>query len=93
MCEVHLVPEVEEVRVAETHFTCGECDEPVPAGKKYMHIEGPLDDGSSQRWLYRAHEECWSLSVSDVGEDGCFQYGRAEPIKDKGRENGRSLET
>jgi hypothetical protein len=80
VCQVHLVPEIDELRVAAEPFKCGECRRKVKAGKPYRHIEGPLDDGSPERWVYKAHDDCYQLCVSDVGEDGCFHYGEAQPL-------------
>ena len=78
MCDVHLVPDIDEVRVASAPVVCGECEKLIPAGEKFRFIAGPLDDGSGERYQYRAHEECHEWSKLDVGEDGCFQYGGAE---------------
>lgn len=51
-------------------------------GKPYRHIEGQLDDGSVGRWLYRAHDDCYQLSVSDSNdEDGCFTFGGTVPLR------------
>lgn len=76
MCDVHLVPEIEELRKAEIPFNCADCKRQITFGEEYKHIEGSLDDGSVDRYLYRAHEECYILAI-DAGcesEDGCFTY-------------------
>lgn len=80
MCQVHLVPEVDELRRAMTVIMCGECRKPIRKGREYRHIEGPLDDGSGTRYLYRAHEDCYFVATDTVREDGCFTYGGAEVL-------------
>ena len=84
MCDVHLIPDVDELRVAATRLRCGECRRAVRAGVEYRHIEGVLDDGSGERWVYQAHDDCHGLAVYDH-EDGCFTYGGARPVLPKRR--------
>ena len=74
MCKVHLVPEKDELRKADTPAICGECSRTIKVGQDIRLIEGPLDDGSGERYRYEAHEECYGLSVDDVGPDGCFPF-------------------
>jgi hypothetical protein len=80
MCDVHLVPEVDEMRVAGERLQCGECKKPIARGKPYRFIEGLLDDESGERYRYVAHDDCYLLSMSDVGSSGCFLYGGAHPV-------------
>lgn len=77
MCAVHLLPEIDELRVAEKLFRCGECGRIVQRKTSYRHIEGVLDDDSNRRYLYKAHECCYTLAVFNVSDDGCFQYAGA----------------
>ncbi len=79
MCDVHLVPEIDELRMADRPLRCDECRRRIRAGALHRFVEGPLDDGSGARYRYVAHEDCYRLSVSDVGDSGCFMYGGAAP--------------
>ena len=82
MCDTHLVPDVDETRAAFTPFSCGECGEQIACGQPYRHIEGVLDDGKPGRFLYRAHDDCYQLTVYDYDDnDGCFMYGNIEEIR------------
>lgn len=80
MCRVHLVPEIDELRRALKLFSCDECGRLVQRNSMYRHIEGALDDGSDRRHRYRAHEDCYSWAIFDVGKDGCFRYGRTSTL-------------
>lgn len=80
MCEVHLVPENDETRKAAEVRTCGECGGLIELGQEFRLVEGPLDDGSGDRYRYEAHEECYALSTYDVGPEGCFTYGGARKL-------------
>lgn len=80
MCEVHLVADVDEERSASAELICGECSGAITAGERYRHVEGALDDGSAERYAYRAHEDCYQLAYLDVGPEGCFTYGGAAPV-------------
>jgi hypothetical protein len=78
VCDVHLDPEINELRVASAKgLKCGECRRAIKVGVTYRFIEGPLDDGSGQRYRYIAHDDCFTLSESDSGSDGCFTFGGA----------------
>lgn len=83
MCEVHLVPEKDELQKAVVPGICGECGRPIEVGQDLRLVEGSLDDGSGDRYRYEAHEECCWLSVDDVGPEGCFTYGGAKRIGEK----------
>lgn len=80
MCDVHLVPEVSEDRLAVTEIECGECRKPIAPGQMYRHIEGTLDDGSGDRYLYVAHCYCFEMAELDSNDDGCFTYGGVRRI-------------
>jgi len=80
MCEVHLVPEKDELCKADAPSVCGECGKLILVGQDVRLIEGPLDDGSGERYRYEAHEECYLASVDDVGPEGCFTYGSVKRI-------------
>lgn len=80
MCDVHLVPEVDELRKAEGPLVCGECALGIRRGELHRYIEGPLDDSSEERYRYVAHEDCYLLSVTDVNDDGCFTFGGVERL-------------
>ena len=81
MCLVHMVPEVDDLRISTVTERCGECEDDSPPGEAFRYIEGPLDDGSGERWAYIAHDDCYSLSTSDSDDnDGCFVYGGARPV-------------
>jgi hypothetical protein len=87
MCDrLHLVPDVEETRVATVRLRCCECRRGISRGKKFRYVEGVLDDGSAKRFVYRAHEECYYEAVQDTpldpDNDGCFVYGRVEVLKE-----------
>lgn len=86
MCLVHLIPSVDELRFAVSEFDCYECDSVVSIGAAYRHIEGELDDGSGNRYLYCAHDNCYQWSVLDTVDGECFIYGGAHPIGPKGIE-------
>ncbi len=77
MCDVHLVPDVDESRFATAKIKCGECKCKIDLGDQYRYIEGVLDDGSGERYCYSAHEDCYTLSNATVSKDGCFHYGGA----------------
>lgn len=80
MCAVHLVPEVDELRVAPRLFRCAECRRIVQRGAIYRHIEGPLDDGTERRYLHRSHLSCYDEAEWTVTDDGCFTYRGVERI-------------
>lgn len=81
MCQVHIVPELDEIRKADgAPRVCGECKFQIFEGSEFRFIEGVLDDGSDHRYRYEAHEECYRMSVDDVGSDGCFTYGGARRL-------------
>lgn len=81
MCDVHLVPAINAIRLAVEPALCGECGLPIGAGEPHRYIEGRLDDGSDERWEYTAHDICYELSMGDWADgDGCFVYGGARPV-------------
>lgn len=81
MCLVHLVPDVDELRTSDVPVQCGECEDDIPPGEPFRYIEGALDDDSTERWRYIAHDDCYSFSTSDSDDnDGCFVYGGARPV-------------
>jgi hypothetical protein len=80
MCEVHLAPDVSELRTAERRLKCGECARSIRKGTEYRYIDGALDDGSTERWRYVAHDDCYQLSMCDLTDDGCFIFGGARPV-------------
>lgn len=90
MCEVHLVPKIDEIRVAERTFKCGECKRAIGKKKEYRHIEGEADDGSGDEFVYRAHDDCYQLSILDVRDDGCFTYGGVKKLPSDHRGTGVS---
>lgn len=80
MCAIHLIPEIDETRRASTATTCMTCNEPIVIGETIQVTEGPLDDGSGQRYRYVAHIECYHDVQYDVDDDGCFTYEGAQEV-------------
>lgn len=74
------MPEKNELRKAAVPSVCGECDKRIRVGQDVRLVEGPLDDGSGERYRYEAHEACYLDAVYDVGPGGCFTYGGANRI-------------
>lgn len=81
MCTVHLIPALEEQRVAAAEgLVCMECDEHIAADETYQLVEGALDDGSRTRYRYVAHVDCYVESYQDIDDDGCFTYGGIQEL-------------
>lgn len=80
MCQVHLVPIIDELRLAADPIVCCECKLAIKLGEHYRHVEGELDDGSTERMLYRAHDDCYQLSTTEVSDSGCFTFNGAIPM-------------
>lgn len=83
MCDVHLVPDVDLIVAVDEEEQCGECEHTLAAGELRRVIEGMLDDGSTERLRYVAHDDCYQFAVSDVSPSGCFTYGRVRRITPK----------
>ncbi len=80
MCDVHLIEEINEERSALKAIRCSSCKRTIMKGARYQHVEGHLDDGSPGRWVYAAHEDCYTYDCYEVNEDGCFTWTGAERI-------------
>jgi len=83
VCDVHLIEELNETREATSRIQCCSCRRWIKKGERLQHVEGRLDDGSSGRWTYTAHEDCYWADRDEVHEDGCFTWTGAKKMTDE----------
>jgi hypothetical protein len=86
MCDVHFIPDVDEMRFASKVLPCMECPEPIPVGDEYRYQVGVLDEPDLtgvKEWLYIAHEDCFRTAYWDTDaieeNGGCFRYAGMQP--------------